>query len=883
MTRFIKQFLLTALLIFTFFSGAFATTGEQIDFLLSGVEGLKNGTITSFASGSTTPKNVFTNKDLATGATTTISLDSRGIPASSTVYYGTGLYRFVYKDSDGVTLYTKDDIGIGLSDGFWTNASEFDDLKDAIDTIGATVTDLLIDEAIELEDGNGDDEAAVVPATMKLIITKTGSIVMAGTESLTINGSLDAGMHEIFTGARKNQVLFGVNSIAVVHPEWWGALESATASANATAFQAALDSRDSTSPQKLLFSAGIYSYDTTLTFDIDHAVIQGSGMGIFDTGAASPAAGTILKYTGTSNAISITDGRGLYLSDLAVVEDDASGDADGGILIGTDTNFAGMSWERITLAGFNKSGAYGAAVGAGRFVTTTNFYSCAFTNNYNGFEWDSSASPGTTIRFYGVSFTGNTNNGLFLDQVESVTMFDPVFESNGDSALRITEVSHNYFRMFGGHFEGSATLTAGFSIEINGAAASSNTVFYGTHFADTPGSLSLTNHVSADAVKGLIFHNPSFGSNDVTKKRLGITKGSNKSIGIKVFPADDTTAKVGAVSSQLIGMFPSTIIALWDFKIDPDSPTVIVDRTPRNHDGTASTAITEIAFDNWLEWAPLSKFFVNPNNWEVQRRTDFTFIDGDVTPAADTIDETGHGFSTGDTCQLTTDGVLPAGLALNTVYYVIKVDADTISLANSLVNADAGTAVDITGAVGGGTHTLTETNFSFDGENDQALSIIALIREVDATGSTKNIFSKHDSTTGVEKREYQFRVNNDRTLVGIIYDEANNDQLSRTTTSTLTADTWHCVAMTYDGNALHTGIELYLDGDPIADGGATGGTYAAMVATTALPASYETNTAGSKTNYFEGFQSVVAVITEEATPTEVSGACALLQGYAGTL
>lgn len=83
------------------------------------------------------------------------------------------------------------------------------------------------------------------------------------------------------------------------------------------------------------------------------------------------------------------------------------------------------------------------------------------------------------------------------------------------------------------------------------------------------------------------------------------------------------------------------------------------------------------------------------------------FVDGDVTVGTDNIAETGHGFETGQRVQLTTTGTLPAGLATATDYYIIRVDADNYKLAASLADAEAGTAVDITAAAGGGTHTTT--------------------------------------------------------------------------------------------------------------------------------------------------------------------------------
>lgn len=71
-----------------------------------------------------------------------------------------------------------------------------------------------------------------------------------------------------------------------------------------------------------------------------------------------------------------------------------------------------------------------------------------------------------------------------------------------------------------------------------------------------------------------------------------------------------------------------------------------------------------------------------------------------VTAATDTITKTAHGLVT-----LMGGYVASAvnGLSANTMYYVIRVDADNFKLATSVANALAGTAVDLTGS----------TNFSF--------------------------------------------------------------------------------------------------------------------------------------------------------------------------
>lgn len=85
---------------------------------------------------------------------------------------------------------------------------------------------------------------------------------------------------------------------------------------------------------------------------------------------------------------------------------------------------------------------------------------------------------------------------------------------------------------------------------------------------------------------------------------------------------------------------------------------------------------------------------------------DETAIDS-VTNATNLITEASHGLETGDgPVQLTTSDTLPAGLALATDYWIVKVDANTFRLAASFADALAGTAVEFTDD-GTGTHTYT--------------------------------------------------------------------------------------------------------------------------------------------------------------------------------
>jgi len=64
---------------------------------------------------------------------------------------------------------------------------------------------------------------------------------------------------------------------------------------------------------------------------------------------------------------------------------------------------------------------------------------------------------------------------------------------------------------------------------------------------------------------------------------------------------------------------------------------------------------------------------------------------------------------TGTAVVLTTTDTLPAGLSTGTVYFMIRVTANTFKLATTIANANAGTAIDITDT-GTGTHTVTTIN-----------------------------------------------------------------------------------------------------------------------------------------------------------------------------
>lgn len=87
-----------------------------------------------------------------------------------------------------------------------------------------------------------------------------------------------------------------------------------------------------------------------------------------------------------------------------------------------------------------------------------------------------------------------------------------------------------------------------------------------------------------------------------------------------------------------------------------------------------------------------------------------SFTDAEINTATDTINDVGHGFSTGQQVAYTTGGTFfsidGTPITATDSFYIIRVDADNYQLASSLANAVGGTELDITNA-GSGTFTAT--------------------------------------------------------------------------------------------------------------------------------------------------------------------------------
>jgi hypothetical protein len=231
-----------------------STGGAQFKYLYLG-SSYPGFTINFYEAGTSTPKNVWLDEGKTT-AVQQVTADSNGMAT----WYADGDYKMEVKDSDGVLLYTWDNVKIssdtatmwegnsgtsypvssslnrwqlfakhdannnfeelGINDGDTfvrlipgIPADTYSSLNDAISQIGSTETDLIITKQISM---TGD---ATVPSTMRLVFARGGSIDQS-TYTLTINGHISAGLYQIFDGS--GTVTIG-GYVPVVYPEWWGA------------------------------------------------------------------------------------------------------------------------------------------------------------------------------------------------------------------------------------------------------------------------------------------------------------------------------------------------------------------------------------------------------------------------------------------------------------------------------------------------------------------------------------------------------------------------------------------------------------------------------------------------------------------------------------
>lgn len=95
-------------------------------------------------------------------------------------------------------------------------------------------------------------------------------------------------------------------------------------------------------------------------------------------------------------------------------------------------------------------------------------------------------------------------------------------------------------------------------------------------------------------------------------------------------------------------------------------------------------------------------------NADVNTPTNKTFAAAAVNVNTEVITLSNHAYPTGLKVQISNPGTLPTGISGTTDYFIINLTTSTFQLASTLLNAQAGTPINIT-AQGSGTNTVEVT------------------------------------------------------------------------------------------------------------------------------------------------------------------------------
>ena len=164
----------------------------------------------------------------------------------------------------------------------------YDNLSVAIDTTSTMI--LVINEEVTLTSN------ITVPNNIILWFTRSG-IINLGNYNLTINGTLDAQLHQIFNYTGTGTVSFGPGSINEVYPQWWGALGDYDHN-DTNAIQYAFDSFSS-----IFIPAGRYKVSSLAVYD--YKTIDGVRSN--DIYSGEPTTGTVLKCYDNTQSDPIID------------------------------------------------------------------------------------------------------------------------------------------------------------------------------------------------------------------------------------------------------------------------------------------------------------------------------------------------------------------------------------------------------------------------------------------------------------------------------------------------------------------------------------------------------------------------------------------------
>jgi hypothetical protein len=202
--------------------------------------------------------------------------------------------------------FINNDPTTGIIKGPWVDVRAYASINDAVAAIGSDQKVLLIPNTQTLT-GN-----LTIPSNITLLILQGGAIVApsGSNYTLTINGSLVAGLYQIFYGFSPENITFGAGSVDKVYPQWWGAKGDGITD-DYLAIQSAINSVKSIGG--IVFftpnEGSSWAIGSTLVIDKPIALI-GSGAGSYENeGYFTPS--TLIKWIGSAGGTMLVIGDGI--------------------------------------------------------------------------------------------------------------------------------------------------------------------------------------------------------------------------------------------------------------------------------------------------------------------------------------------------------------------------------------------------------------------------------------------------------------------------------------------------------------------------------------------------------------------------------------------
>lgn len=281
------------------------------------------------------------------------------------------------------------------SAGPYYDVADYASLAAAVSAIGATSATLRISTPVSLATN------VTTPLTMTLEMSPGGVITTTG-HTLTINGHLNAGEYQIFSGS--GTVSFGRNTISRVNALWFGAKGDPTSYSggfdNSTAFQAAMDAA-AAAGVPMFIPSGQYKYSTTLTL-WSNVILPGAaeldgvqpsmGFGAWYT-TDTTGVSTQLVYTGSTVAIATGMGSTITIKNLVLTGPGRTTAGSIGIGVSSGSSNSLISTCKVQAFESDLVFGYNGSLNADfNYVTD-----CYFNNCYNGIYIKGSQSVGTSL------------------------------------------------------------------------------------------------------------------------------------------------------------------------------------------------------------------------------------------------------------------------------------------------------------------------------------------------------------------------------------------------------------------------------------------------------------------------------------------------------